>query len=100
MIAIWYPIKLERDASRWLESLAAEARATIRCWPPELWIHPRDSRVGLNGSGMAIVNPPYRLDERMRDWLPVLHRRLDPQGEGGWERASVSGWARAPDPSA
>ena len=39
----------------------------------ELWIHPRDSRVGLNGSGVAIVNPPYLLDERMRAWLPVLH---------------------------
>lgn len=82
VIAIWYPIKLERDTSRWIEALAAKI-APRPLLVSELWIHPRDSRVGLNGSGLAIVNPPYLLDERMRQWLPVLHRRLDPAGEGG-----------------
>ena len=83
VIAIWYPIKLEREAAHWLASLAGKL-APHPVLDSELWIHPRDSRVGLNGSGVAIVNPPYQLEERMRGWLPVLHRRLDPQGEGGW----------------
>lgn len=82
VIAIWYPIKLERDTTRWLDGLAAKI-APRPLLVSELWVHPRDSRVGLNGSGLAIVNPPYLLDERMRQWLPVLHRRLDPAGEGG-----------------
>ena len=38
----------------------------------ELWLYPRDSRVGLNGSGLLIVNPPYRTLERMQAWLPEL----------------------------
>lgn len=82
VIALWYPIKVERDSARWLNSLAAkvEPRPLL---VSELWIHPRDSRVGLNGSGVAILNPPYLLDERMRRWLPVLHGRLDAAGEGG-----------------
>ncbi len=84
VIAIWYPIKLERDTRRWLEQLAARI-APRPLLAAELWIHPRDSRIGLNGSGMAIVNPPYLLDERMRAWLPVLQRTLAAPGEGGWE---------------
>jgi 23S rRNA (adenine2030-N6)-methyltransferase len=82
VIAIWYPIKLERDTTRWLDGLAAKV-APRPLLVSELWVHARDSRVGLNGSGLAIVNPPYLLDERMRQWLPVLHQRLDPAGEGG-----------------
>jgi 23S rRNA A2030 N6-methylase RlmJ len=31
-----------------------------------LWVYPRDSRVGLNGSVMLIAHPPYQFDERMR----------------------------------
>ena len=84
VIAIWYPIKLERDTTRWLEALAARV-APRPLLAAELWIHPRDSRVGLNGSGMAIVNAPFRLDERMRAWLPVLHQSLAAPGQGGWD---------------
>ncbi|MCU0758139.1 MAG: 23S rRNA (adenine(2030)-N(6))-methyltransferase RlmJ [Steroidobacteraceae bacterium] len=84
VIAIWYPVKLERDTTRWIEALAARI-APRPLLAAELWVHPRDSRLGLNGSGMAIVNPPYLLDERMRAWLPLLHRRLAAPGEGGWD---------------
>lgn len=89
VIAIWYPVKDARDTARWLEQLAAKV-APRELLVSELWIHPRDSRVGLNGSGVAIVNPPYLLDERMRAWLPVLHRALDPVGDGGWEVRNAS----------
>ena len=49
----------------------------------ELWLYPRDSRVGLNGSGLAIVNPPYQIDERMQVWLPELYQHLDAATGGG-----------------
>src|SRR5262249_40947398 len=42
----------------------------------ELWLHPRDSRVGLNGSGLLIANPPYRTLERMQVWLAELKSSL------------------------
>lgn len=98
VIAIWYPIKLERDTARWLDGLAARV-APRPLLVSELWIHPRDSRVGLNGSGLAIVNPPYLLDQRMRQWLPVLHARLDPVGEGGCVVRMAGDAAAGPGPA-
>jgi 23S rRNA (adenine2030-N6)-methyltransferase len=83
VILAWYPIKQQRDATRWQHRLS-QALST-RVLHSTLWIWPRDSRVGLNGSGIAIVNAPYLLDERMRAWLPELHAALDPLGRGGWE---------------
>ena len=81
VIAIWYPIKEERETASWLTSLASGIqRETI---VSELWLYPRDSRVALNGSGMLIVNPPYLLAERMAVWLPQLQARLDVGSSGG-----------------
>ena len=55
----------------------------------ELSIHPCDSNVALNGSGMLIVNPPYQVAERMQSWLPKLHALLSPGLAGG---VSVRTW--------
>jgi 23S rRNA (adenine2030-N6)-methyltransferase len=70
VIAVWYPIKDARDIASWQaglrRSLAREALVS------ELWLHPCDSRVALNGSGLLIVNPPFGIAERMRAWLPDL----------------------------
>jgi 23S rRNA (adenine2030-N6)-methyltransferase len=84
--AIWYPIKLEADTGRWLEMLTA--RLTVPALRTELWLHPRDSRVGLNGSGLLVLNPPWQLDERLGEALPALHARLaDDPSAGGWSVA-------------
>jgi len=80
-VAAWYPIKDARDTDRWLAGL--QARLARPMLLGELWIHPRDSRVALNGSGMLILNAPYRLEERMKDWLPRLHLLLDLERAGG-----------------
>lgn len=89
VIAVWYPIKNERDTDAWLERVPSRVPHDA-AHPPtflcsELWLHPRDTRVGLNGSGMLIVNPPWQIDTRMREWLPALHAALDPApARGGW----------------
>ena len=81
VIALWYPIKDDRELTPWL------AQATEGLPVPalicELWLHPRDARVGLNGSGLLIVNPPYRLDHEMQQWLPELGAALGAQRQGG-----------------
>lgn len=81
ILAVWYPIKDARDATAWLATvrphIVREALAI------ELWLHPCDSRVALNGSGLLIVNPPYGFGERARAWLAQLHGLLDPAGAGG-----------------
>ena len=80
VVAIWYPIKDERDTAAWLAAIAGELDCGLLA--AELSLYPRDSRVALNGSGMLILNPPYQVAERMEVWLPQLHARLD-LGHGG-----------------
>jgi 23S rRNA (adenine2030-N6)-methyltransferase len=80
VVAIWYPIKDERDTAAWQARLAGELDCELLV--AELSLYPRDSRVALNGSGMLILNAPYQLAERMQIWLPQLHARLD-SGHGG-----------------
>ena len=80
VMAVWYPIKDERDTAAWLAALAGELDCGLLA--AELSLYPRDSRVALNGSGMLILNPPYQLAEHMRTWLPQLHACLD-LGHGG-----------------
>ena len=33
-------------------------------------MHPCDSRAALNGSALVLVNPPYLVEQEMREWLP------------------------------
>jgi 23S rRNA (adenine2030-N6)-methyltransferase len=81
VIAAWYPIKDERETALWQTGLARDIGCETLV--AELWLYPRDSRVGLNGSGLLIVNPPYLLAERMRVWLPELQAQLDTGKAGG-----------------
>lgn len=80
VVAIWYPIKDERDNRAWLAALVPEVDGELLS--SELWLYPRDSHVALNGSGILIANSPFRLEERMRVWLPELRACLD-LGHGG-----------------
>jgi 23S rRNA (adenine2030-N6)-methyltransferase len=88
----WYPIKEERSTAAWLARLprALSAPALVS----ELWLYPRDSRVGLNGSGLLIANPPYLTLERTQVWLPELQRSLAAGPGGG---TSVRVCQNAPD---
>jgi 23S rRNA (adenine2030-N6)-methyltransferase len=81
VMAVWYPIKDERDTVAWHAALAAELDCGLLA--AELSLYPRDSRVALNGSGMLVLNPPYLLAERMQIWLPQLHACLDLKHGGG-----------------
>jgi 23S rRNA (adenine2030-N6)-methyltransferase len=81
VVALWYPIKDVRDLAPWLQEVRDTLQAPVL--NSELWIHPRDSRVALNGSGMLIFNPPYQLDARMAEWLPELGTLLGTDEHGG-----------------
>ncbi|MBV6416881.1 MAG: Ribosomal RNA large subunit methyltransferase J [Steroidobacteraceae bacterium] len=92
VIALWYPIKDARDTDRWLGKLARGlTRPTIAA---ELWVHPPDSRAGLNGSGLVIVNPPFRFAERCDTWQPALAHALGAQGGGGARTIPLVGESR------
>jgi len=85
----WYPIKDERETAAWHTALSKAIDAEMVAG--ELWLYPRDSRVALNGSGMLIVNPPYLIADRMREWLPALQTQLDAGQEGGTRVHILSG---------
>jgi 23S rRNA (adenine2030-N6)-methyltransferase len=74
VFAAWYPVKDQRSTASWHAACARTLQApTLVC---ELWLYPRDSRVGLNGSGLLIANPPYLTLERLQAWLPELKSAL------------------------
>ena len=81
VIAVWFPIKEERETGKWVNAVAAGVKRETLI--SEFWLYPRDSRVALNGSGMLIVNPPHLFGERTAAWLPELQARLDVGRSGG-----------------
>ncbi len=81
VLLAWYPIKDVTASTRFLTALERDALGPTLV--AELTVHPRDSRVGLNGSGVVVINPPWQLDEVLAATLPAVHRLLAPQGTGG-----------------
>ena len=74
VLMVWLPVKLRREFDAWFARLgAAVARPTLASL---LWMHPCDSRAALNGSAMVLVNPPYLVEQEMRQWLPELQQLL------------------------
>jgi len=74
VLLLWLPVKLRSDFDAWYARLgAAIARPLLASL---LWMHPCDSRAALNGSALVLVNPPYLVEEGMREWLPELRALL------------------------
>jgi 23S rRNA A2030 N6-methylase RlmJ len=48
----------------------------------DLAIHPDDAGLGLAGSGLMIVNPPYGADEHLREAYEAIHRGIAAAGSG------------------
>jgi 23S rRNA (adenine2030-N6)-methyltransferase len=81
VVMLWYPIKDARDTQLWRKRLIGTLQQPALS--SELWVHPCDSRIALNGSGLVIIHPPYQLAQRMQIWLPQLIGMLDTAGTGG-----------------
>ena len=74
VLVSWLPVKLRGDFDHWFASLArAVSRPLLASL---LWVLPPDSRAALNGSALVVANPPYLLEEGMREWLPELQALL------------------------
>jgi len=95
VVALWYPIKDERTLVPFLAR--AERQLQAPALTLELWIYPRDSRVGLNGSGLLVVNPPYQFQSRAALWQNELQPVLDKTQRGGSATRSLSGALEAHD---
>ncbi|MBM3507953.1 MAG: 23S rRNA (adenine(2030)-N(6))-methyltransferase RlmJ [Alphaproteobacteria bacterium] len=78
--AIWYPIKGCAPVDAFHAFLKQHAPAET--FAAELRIHDGYSEAHLNGCGMAVVNPPWKVDEQVANVLPFLHRTLARSGGG------------------
>lgn len=76
--ALWYPIKRRRTLRAFYRaSTALDCKSALAA---ELLVRPDDSPLRLNGSGMLLLNPPWKLDAALAPALPWLARTL---GEAG-----------------
>lgn len=76
--ALWYPIKHRAPVDRFHGDLAMTGIRRILAVEMTLYDDGPPDR--LNGSGLVIVNPPWRLDERLAAVLPPLQRILAQDG--------------------
>jgi 23S rRNA (adenine2030-N6)-methyltransferase len=86
IFALWYPIK-QRPAV-WQFHDAVAASGVRRVLLAEFLIRPEDDWNRLNGCGMLFVNPPWQLDDWLRELLPTLAADLAepgaPSGRVDW----------------
>jgi 23S rRNA (adenine2030-N6)-methyltransferase len=80
MFLMWYPI---RSASqRGMVHARFEALRIPKMLFADLAIHPDDAGLGLAGSGLMIVNPPYGADDYLREAYGAIHRGIAAAGAG------------------
>lgn len=78
---IWYPLTDRAGPLRFRREL--ERSGIRRILDVQLRVLPGDAQVGMAGAGLVIVNPPWLLDQRLRELLPQLHALLSDGGGGG-----------------
>lgn len=89
VIALWYPIKDERLLREFYRQISnAGLPKVLRV---ELGVRPTDTNLGLNGSGLMLVNPPWPLWEQLEEALPWLAIQLAQSGEGSWRMDWLAG---------
>ncbi|MBI3072106.1 MAG: 23S rRNA (adenine(2030)-N(6))-methyltransferase RlmJ [Deltaproteobacteria bacterium] len=74
VFALWYPVLPASGWSRLLDAVCASGvRKVFRA---ELLLRPPSTPDGLNGSGLLVVNPPWKWNEQIARLLPWLRVRL------------------------
>jgi 23S rRNA (adenine2030-N6)-methyltransferase len=81
--AIWYPIMPKVSTAMLQRRVLATGVEKVLC--AELCVLPEDNPLGMNGTGMLIVNPPYLLDQAIAGVLPWLWQQLASDHHGRHE---------------
>jgi 23S rRNA (adenine2030-N6)-methyltransferase len=77
--AIWFPIKEHNHVDKFYNSMKKDISNPV--FIMELTIYPEIPQ-HLNGSGMAIINPPWQFDELMLHTMPWVQKALSINGQG------------------
>ena len=79
---VWYPIKARSQIDAFMADLQ-----TLPLPPTlvaELMIRSSDDPFRLNGCGLAILNPPWILEDALKEMLPFLAEAISPD-QGGYK---------------
>lgn len=77
---LWYPIKQRRLLQPFYRrATALDCTSSLRC---ELLVRDDDSPLRMNGSGLLMLNPPWRLERRLQPALAELANSLGERGRG------------------
>lgn len=85
---MWYPIRGATQRS--LVHARFEALSIPKMLFADLTIHPDDAGLGLVGSGLMIVNPPFGADRYLQDAYAVIHASIAAPGAGYVEVARLT----------
>jgi len=85
---MWYPIRSATQRS--MVHARFEALRIPKMLLADLAIHPDDAGLGLAGSGLMIVNPPYGADRFLRDAYGAIHQGIAASGAGYVEVARLT----------
>jgi len=77
--AIWYPLKNQSTVNKFLDSLTTLGPEVLIS---ELTIYPTDAQFNLTGCGLAIVNPPWQLEDELRPLVSLLWETFSVKGAG------------------
>ena len=81
VVCLWYPVKDLAQLRRFYQQLQKSSAPNLLRL--ELYVHAPNDAARLTGSGMVICNPPWGLEDELKQMLPWLAETLQ-QSEGGW----------------
>jgi 23S rRNA (adenine2030-N6)-methyltransferase len=85
---IWYPVR--SAAQRAMVHARFEALGVPKMLIADLAIHPDDAGIGLAGSGLMVVNPPFGADEYLHNAYTAIHDGIAAPGSGYVEVARLT----------
>lgn len=83
MYALWFPIKDHHSITRFYRRL--KNTEIPKMLTTELCILPADNQLGLNGTGMVIVNPPWQFADQAIAFLKWLTPALSDHPQASWK---------------
>lgn len=86
---IWYPIKHRAPVATFHQALATSGIRRIAV--AEMLLRPADDAERLNGCGLILVNPPWRLQPALREVLGALAPRFGIEAGGGTQVTTLVG---------
>ncbi len=81
--ALWYPIKAPQAVERFYKAIKQNISRPMLV--AELGLYPENTGTQLNGCGILIVNPPWKLEAELKPVIAWLWKTLSPNKQGRYD---------------